>query len=85
MLENPIKSIVYHVLFDGNHPKRSEDISGYRGKCPLESPAMVVWKVWLQLGVNSFLTHLYWDICEYVLSKKKQIPIDNYFMMNTFC
>ena len=28
MLENPIKSIIYHGLFNGNHPKSSEDISG---------------------------------------------------------
>ena len=51
MLEKPEKSIVSHCLFDGNHPKSSEDISGYVNKCILESPAMVAWKVWLQLGL----------------------------------
>ena len=51
MLENPSKSTVFHGCFDGNHPKSSEDKSGYMKKYLLESPEMVAWKVWLQPGL----------------------------------
>ena len=59
MLENPTKSIVFHGCFDGNHPRSSEDISGYMNKCILESPKMVAWKVWLQPGLSYVYTNVH--------------------------